>query len=737
MKKIWILALMAVMMTGWWSLGVVQAKEDTSVPIKSDTVTVNMEGKSENNGMVQFDIPVWLVGFKIYGQELEADKIHLSIKSMTDDKWIEVDTSEETGEKEDVLSIEPIALNMISQEVNYSVVTDENVVVNKIDLVGIDSYDYEGVVPSFANIQSRYQKADRLNIINRDEWGADESLMFWDDDMEHKNIQQIVIHHTAGNDNSPLDPAAVIRGIYYYHTVTNGWGDIGYNYIIDQYGNVYEGRKGGLGVVGAHAYGFNSGSVGISVLGNYETVEPSSNSIDGLINTIAYVSFQTGLDLTKQAEINGKKYNTIVGHRDVQATACPGENFYQLLSQIRQKSIALLNGVGKKQYEARLVGVNWPEVILAKDEEKDIEVTYQNIGNGAWLNGSNEVMLAAVEPVGRMSSFAGSNWQDKSNVVEAYKYTVMPNEQGIFKFRLKGNSGTGEYAEKFGLIYAGKLIEGSEFTINVDNLGVKIDQGGNKYGISPAHYRYEYLGSEKITVVQGSKATVNIKLKNVGDNIWYKDGLFPLHLGTVNEQDRNSVFYNADSWLTTNRLTMLEDKIMPQEVGMFSFVIDSSLIDNGTYQESFRPVLENIAWIDGEDIKLNIDISEANNRATMVAKSDQVPYMVPGELVKVWVDLKNAGNLVWQKDSDSEIMMGTAKPNDRSSDFYNKQYWPSTTRVTKMNVDEVQPGDVIRMEMILQAPEKNGSYQECFTPVLNSGEWLNDGLVCWDILVQK
>ena len=82
------------------------------------------------------------------------------------------------------------------------------------------------------------------------------------------------MHHTADTNNYTADQVpAMMRSIYRYHTVSRGWGDIGYNVIVDKYGRLWEGRFGGLAstVIGAHAGGFNTGTFGVSMLGNYDT----------------------------------------------------------------------------------------------------------------------------------------------------------------------------------------------------------------------------------------------------------------------------------------------------------------------------------------------------------------------------------------------------------------------------------------------------------------------------------
>jgi hypothetical protein len=76
--------------------------------------------------------------------------------------------------------------------------------------------------------------------------------------------------HPDSNGYAADDVPAIMRSIYRYHAVSRGWGDIGYNVIADKFGRLWEGRYGGLAstVIGAHAGGFNTGTFGVSMLGN-------------------------------------------------------------------------------------------------------------------------------------------------------------------------------------------------------------------------------------------------------------------------------------------------------------------------------------------------------------------------------------------------------------------------------------------------------------------------------------
>src|SRR5205823_5823581 len=95
-------------------------------------------------------------------------------------------------------------------------------------------------------------------ILTRQDWGADESLMDWMPQYLRPHTKA-VIHHTV-TDDGKNDVAATIRSIYYYHAVSLKWGDIGYQYLVDKFGNIWTGRQGGDHVVGGHAYGWNNGA---------------------------------------------------------------------------------------------------------------------------------------------------------------------------------------------------------------------------------------------------------------------------------------------------------------------------------------------------------------------------------------------------------------------------------------------------------------------------------------------
>jgi N-acetylmuramoyl-L-alanine amidase len=161
-------------------------------------------------------------------------------------------------------------------------------------------------------------------------------------------LRLAIVHHTAGsNSYRPSQSAAIVRAIEIYHVLGNGWNDIGYNFLVDKYGQVFEGRYGGMdrNVVGAHAQGFNTGSVGVALLGTYASTAPSPAALRSLEALLAW-----RLDLAHVDPRSALTYlsggnprfgpgipiflRTISGHRDTGYTTCPGYALYRRLPVI-------------------------------------------------------------------------------------------------------------------------------------------------------------------------------------------------------------------------------------------------------------------------------------------------------------------------------------------------------------------------------------------------------------------
>ena len=201
-------------------------------------------------------------------------------------------------------------------------------------------------------------------VVSRDGWGADPAYMTWAP--QFYATRKLVVHHTDTSDDyqDRAGAEAQIRSIYYYHSVTQTWGDIGYNFLIDKFGTIYEGRYSrdyaganptgddptGKGVTGAHTSGWNSGTVGIALLGTLTTHDATPAARDALERLLAWEAGRNGIapEATQSFvnPVSGASITTpnIAGHRDYVATACPGDTFYPTLPTIRHDVALMVSG---------------------------------------------------------------------------------------------------------------------------------------------------------------------------------------------------------------------------------------------------------------------------------------------------------------------------------------------------------------------------------------------------------
>jgi uncharacterized protein with LGFP repeats len=170
-------------------------------------------------------------------------------------------------------------------------------------------------------------------------------------------VQAAFVHHTVTvNEYGPQDSAAIVLGIHKYHRDTNGWNDIGYNFLVDRYGQVFEGRAGGIdqAVVGAQAQGYNSVSTGVAVLGTHSAVPITPQAMTALAQLLGWklslhgvpcegtvVVPSGGGSMNRYPAGRPVTLNRICGHRDGDATSCPGDALYGRLPELRRRAAAL------------------------------------------------------------------------------------------------------------------------------------------------------------------------------------------------------------------------------------------------------------------------------------------------------------------------------------------------------------------------------------------------------------
>jgi flagellar hook assembly protein FlgD len=236
-------------------------------------------------------------------------------------------------------------------------------------------------------------------VISRAGWGANESYRYDSSGEEKWNrkylqVTKAVMHETVTR-NRDTNPAATVRSIYYYHAVTRGWGDIGYNYLIDDYGNIYEGRAGGENVVAGHTGCYNHGTIGIAALGDYAKVKPTDAMVAAHKRLIAWKFDRDGIDPTGRGvfmknniEPLANQYN-IMAHRDAtiaRTDACPsthvdpGPYLYDRMPEIRQAVLAALGY--KPTPQPAISDVVFAPSKLNSGGRTRVEVTVRNNGTG-------------------------------------------------------------------------------------------------------------------------------------------------------------------------------------------------------------------------------------------------------------------------------------------------------------------------------------------------------------------
>lgn len=188
----------------------------------------------------------------------------------------------------------------------------------------------------------------RPAIVTRAKWGANESWRRRGP--RYGSVKLAVVHHTAGgNTYTRTQAPAVVRAVYYYHTKVCGFADIGYNFLIDRYGTIYEGRYGGMtrAVVGAQALGFNSCSTGVSVMGEFSATQPPTAAVAALERLLAWKLDLHHIDPLSRVSARCTdtdrfragttvRVAAIAGHRQLCYTTCPGDAFQAILPTVRK-----------------------------------------------------------------------------------------------------------------------------------------------------------------------------------------------------------------------------------------------------------------------------------------------------------------------------------------------------------------------------------------------------------------
>jgi hypothetical protein len=206
-------------------------------------------------------------------------------------------------------------------------------------------------------------------IYSRAQWGADESIR-GKSSLHYGDVHAGFVHHTVNaNSYTRAEVPGLLRSIYAYHVKSRGWSDIGYNYLVDRFGRIWEGRYGGIdrAVVGAHTLGYNDDSFAASAIGNYELVHPSEAVLQAYGALFAWKLSLHGVDASSTRQyVTTRWFQAINGHRDAASTACPGQFLYDRLPTIRRLAAADQRGWSGRQLESNLASTPAPDLVVRR-----------------------------------------------------------------------------------------------------------------------------------------------------------------------------------------------------------------------------------------------------------------------------------------------------------------------------------------------------------------------------------
>ena len=446
----------------------------TVLPIRTAWAepTVRLEELDAVAGrIVDLTHPSSHLGVRWHGAE--TDRIVLRWRAETQDwrAWEEVVASHDLGDEEAGIHLSGLIVAEDAVEVELRVLQGEPA---ELEVIAIDTehgprrlvVDRAEVAPAAASISDPRIAAPP--IITRAQWGADESLR-GSAPPAFATITRFALHHSAGSEGS--DPAATVRAIFAYHTQANGWNDIGYNFLVDSSGRVYEGRYSraynpgetvtgediqGRGVTGAHTEMNNSGTVGVVVLGDFRSASPTRAAVSAVEQIYAWKADRHDVDLLGQTGWQKETpdgwvpmtNSTLLGHGDTKPTACPGANLYSWLPTIRQNVNSAVSAARADQKVKGYWTVGGDSALYSFGDAPylggsgDVPTPVMSMavtptGNGYWLLSAN----GRVTPFGDATSYGSTEGLRLNGDVVRLEptpsgkgYWILGRDGGVFSF---------------------------------------------------------------------------------------------------------------------------------------------------------------------------------------------------------------------------------------------------------------------------------------------------------------
>ncbi len=560
------------------------------------------------------------------------------------------------------------------------------------------------------SLVSRAKAADVApRIISRAEWGCPEATSSPSWTPEYWALQRVMVHHTVTAGNPP-NGAAAVRSIWQSHAVNQGWGDIGYNYLVDVSGNIFQGRyfdaafanTNNVVVEGGHTLGFNRYSAGIATIGNFDVSQPYGQLNESVSNIAGYLMSKANLAPWRTyVDSSGRTQYMLSGHRDYTSTACPGQYEYAQLGNVRNRTndyVSYYMGFRNYDYSYQGQGVNGSSgstLTLRTGQTASVYLDLKNEGLATWQNsGANPVRLGTDRYRDRPDGFADPSWVNPArpgtftekvtingdgSKTTSSATSIAPGEIARFSFTLRGGTFSGTHA-----VYYRPLAEG--LTWFSRDLGIYWTVTN-----VPDSFSYQWLTqSGSVSNLPNTPSTLSLTIKNTGNVAWTNTGdANTIRIGTSRPNDRSSGIADP-SWQGPHRIGTFAGKtyldgsgqpirdgggnvtydntatsVQPGEAATFVF---QALSPNRPYAaaEFFNLVVDGKAWLNDSGIYWPVSISQGYRAQWAGQSAFPTITKATSPYGSIFVDFKNTGTYPWVRGG---VVSLAPTPMDQNSPF--------------------------------------------------------------------
>ncbi|MBT4385119.1 hypothetical protein HOD30_05240 [Candidatus Peregrinibacteria bacterium] len=488
--------------------------------------------------------------------------------------WEHMHKDEHSGPRSDNAEWSFLFADELSDAFQYRVGlnTENSAQTPKIKLISLNYDSTEEQVQPLEGFTALFKKTSS-KIIPREDWILNESAAYFDDDYSYEeeeneedqvdwydeenakvidvsykdsdgnyiwplqyqdedDLKKIVVHHTAST-KYLSDSKRAGRAIYNYHAGTRGWGDIGYHYLIGTDGKILEGRKGGPEVIGGHTGGYNGGTIGIALLGDYHTEDSMPGKMaESLANLIYDLSEDYEIDPGKTSKFRGEKSSNLLGHRDLTATACPGNYTHDYLDEMGDFVSELLD-------EDDYNDVSSQFDYMEADDKKTVSFSLTNYSKSTW--NSPKLKLKNKNKLVDLS-------------VSSSPSSIAAGKSGLFKLSLKSDDDGGFAELDLEISVAGKEVAEVTYGVYIEE-EIEVEEKSKSSSNDAKILEH----SEDSPMSPGETRLMWIQIKNTGNTKWSKDSFdlqykgddeleaddTRLVLKNVNKNVSTKVFFNV------------------------------------------------------------------------------------------------------------------------------------------------------------------------------------------------